>query len=69
MENKKKTLIITGASGFIGTNFIERYKEKYNIVPVDLLKMKQVGHTWGRQFRLWKPRTTHRSAAKSVPCS
>lgn len=40
MENKKKTLMITGASGFIGTNFIERYKEKYNIVPVDLLKMK-----------------------------
>lgn len=40
MENKKKTLMITGASGFIGTNFIERYKAKYNIVPVDLLKMK-----------------------------
>lgn len=32
--------MITGASGFIGTNFIERYKEKYNIVPVDLLKVK-----------------------------
>ena len=40
MENKKKTLMITGALGFIGTNFIERYKEKYNIVPVDLLKIK-----------------------------
>ncbi|MFV0577590.1 MAG: NAD-dependent epimerase/dehydratase family protein [Fusobacterium ulcerans] len=40
MENKKKTLMITGASGFIGTNFIERYKDKYNIVPVDLLKIK-----------------------------
>jgi nucleoside-diphosphate-sugar epimerase len=40
MENKKKTLMITGASGFIGTNFIERYKDKYNIVPVDLLKVK-----------------------------
>lgn len=40
MENKKKTLMVTGASGFIGTNFIERYKEKYNIVSVDLLKVK-----------------------------
>lgn len=40
MENKKKTLMITGASGFIGTNFIERYKDKYNIVLVDLLKIK-----------------------------
>lgn len=40
MENKKKTLMITGASGFIGTNFIERYNDRYNIVPVDLLKIK-----------------------------
>ncbi len=40
MENVKKTLMITGASGFIGTNFIERYKDKYKIVPVDLLKIK-----------------------------
>lgn len=40
MKNKKKTLMITGASGFIGRNFIERYKDKYNIVPVDLLKIK-----------------------------
>lgn len=37
---KKKTLMITGASGFIGSNFIERYKEKYNIIPMDLLKVK-----------------------------
>lgn len=37
---EKKTLMITGASGFIGSNFIERYKDKYNIIPVDLLKVK-----------------------------
>lgn len=37
---KKKTLMITGASGFIGSNFIARYKEKYNIIPMDLLKVK-----------------------------
>lgn len=37
---EKKTLMITGASGFIGSNFIERYKEKYNIISVDLLKEK-----------------------------
>lgn len=37
---KKKTLMITGASGFIGSNFIERYRDKYKIIPMDLLKIK-----------------------------
>lgn len=34
----KKTLMITGASGFIGTNFIEKYKEDFNIIPVCLIE-------------------------------
>ena len=38
MENKKKTLMITGASGFIGTNFIEKYKNKYK-VSSDFIKI------------------------------
>ncbi|WP_240626119.1 NAD-dependent epimerase/dehydratase family protein [Fusobacterium canifelinum] len=33
------TLMITGASGFIGSNFIEKYKDEYNIIPIDLLKI------------------------------
>lgn len=37
---KKITLMITGVSGFIGSNFIEKYKKYYNIIPVDLLKEK-----------------------------
>ncbi|MDR3258877.1 MAG: NAD-dependent epimerase/dehydratase family protein [Fusobacteriaceae bacterium] len=37
MKNGKKTLMVTGASGFIGRNFIKKYKEHYNIVSVDLL--------------------------------
>lgn len=36
----KKNLMITGASGFIGSNFIEKYKEEYNIIPVDLIREK-----------------------------
>lgn len=36
---KKKALMITGASGFIGSSFIEKYKNEYNIIPVDLLKI------------------------------
>ncbi|MGL4998918.1 MAG: NAD-dependent epimerase/dehydratase family protein [Cetobacterium sp.] len=36
----KKTLMITGASGFIGSNFIKRYSREYNIIQVDLLKIK-----------------------------
>jgi len=36
----KKTLMITGASGFIGTNFIEKYKDDFNVIPVCLIENK-----------------------------
>lgn len=36
----KIPLMITGASGFTGSNFVEKYKNEYNIIPVDLLKEK-----------------------------
>ncbi|MDR1834827.1 MAG: NAD-dependent epimerase/dehydratase family protein [Fusobacteriaceae bacterium] len=35
---KKKTILLTGATGYIGRNFIEKYKDSYNIRPVDLRK-------------------------------
>lgn len=34
----KKTVMITGASGFIGTNFVEKYKSDFNIIPVCLIE-------------------------------
>lgn len=34
----KKTLMITGASGFIGSNFIKKYENEYNIIPVCLIE-------------------------------
>lgn len=37
---KKKTLMITGASGFIGSNFIKKYSDEYNIIPVCLIENK-----------------------------
>lgn len=37
---KKKTLMITGASGFIGSNFIKNYENEYNVFPVCLIKNK-----------------------------
>ncbi|MGL4510571.1 NAD-dependent epimerase/dehydratase family protein [Cetobacterium sp.] len=37
---KKKTLMITGASGFVGSNFIKKYENEYNIIPVCLIKNK-----------------------------
>ena len=37
---KKKTLMITGASGFIGSNFIKKYEDEYNIIPVCLIENK-----------------------------
>lgn len=35
MERKKK-IIVTGASGFVGRNFIEKYSDRYDIVPISL---------------------------------
>ncbi|MGL5086871.1 MAG: NAD-dependent epimerase/dehydratase family protein [Clostridium sp.] len=32
----KKNLLITGASGFIGSNFIKKYEDEYNIISVSL---------------------------------
>ncbi|MEG0398421.1 MAG: NAD-dependent epimerase/dehydratase family protein, partial [Cetobacterium sp.] len=37
---KKKTLMITGATGFIGSNFIKRYENEYNIIPICLIENK-----------------------------
>ncbi len=37
---EKKTLMITGASGFIGSNFIKKYGKEYNIIPVCLINNK-----------------------------
>lgn len=37
---EKKTLMITGASGFIGSNFIKKYENEYNIFPVCLIENK-----------------------------
>lgn len=35
MERKKKVMV-TGASGFVGRNFIEKYSNRYDIVPISL---------------------------------
>ncbi len=34
----KKTVMVTGASGFVGSNFLEKYKEEFNIIPVCLIE-------------------------------
>ncbi len=34
----KKTVMVTGASGFVGSNFIEKYKEEFNIISVCLIE-------------------------------
>ena len=39
MERKKK-IIVTGASGFVGRNFIEKYKNLYDIIPISLRTTK-----------------------------
>ena len=37
MLNEKKTLLLTGASGFVGSYFIEKYESKYNIKTFSFL--------------------------------
>ena len=39
MEKKKK-IIVTGASGFVGRNFIEKYSDRYDLVPISLRTTK-----------------------------
>ncbi|MGB6128401.1 MAG: NAD-dependent epimerase/dehydratase family protein, partial [Psychrilyobacter sp.] len=39
MEKKKK-IIVTGASGFVGRNFIGKYSNRYDIVPISLRTTK-----------------------------
>ena len=37
MLNEKKTILLTGASGFVGSYFIKKYKSKYNIKTFSFL--------------------------------
>ncbi|UUV18857.1 NAD-dependent epimerase/dehydratase family protein [Fusobacteria bacterium ZRK30] len=37
---EKKKVIVTGASGFVGRNFIEKYSDRYDIVPISLRTTK-----------------------------
>ncbi len=36
----KKTVLVTGASGFVGTAFCKRYSNEFNLVPVCLIQTK-----------------------------
>ena len=36
----KKTIMVTGASGFVGSNFINKYKNEFHIIPVCLIENK-----------------------------
>ena len=38
----KKTIIITGGAGFIGSNLIEKLKKNFSIVVIDELKKNQI---------------------------
>jgi len=38
MLNYKKTILLTGASGFVGSYFIEKYSSKYNIKTFSFIK-------------------------------
>ena len=42
-ENKLPRIVITGASGFIGRNFVETYKEEYEVLAIARRSQQEVG--------------------------
>lgn len=49
MLDSKKTILVTGSSGFIGRNIVQRFSEKYNIISpshqeLDLLHQDEVNN-------------------------
>ncbi|QNK76811.1 NAD(P)-dependent oxidoreductase [Winogradskyella sp. PAMC22761] len=40
----KKRILITGGSGFIGTNLIEFYKDQYEVLSIDIVKPRNKLH-------------------------
>ena len=50
MQNNNKTILVTGCAGFIGSNFVPYFLEKYpnyNLVNLDLLTYAgDLGNKW-----------------------
>lgn len=40
----KKRILVTGCSGFIGTNIIEFYKDNFEVLNIDCLKPRNNDH-------------------------
>lgn len=40
----KKKILVTGGSGFIGTNLVEFYKEKHEVLNIDIETPKNINH-------------------------
>lgn len=45
MENKKQTILITGAYGFVGTNISNALKDNYNLWALDIEEKKSEAYT------------------------
>jgi nucleoside-diphosphate-sugar epimerase len=51
MSDKKKTILITGAYGFVGTNISNALKDNYNLWALDIEEKKSEAYT---RFFKWK---------------
>ena len=45
----KRRILVTGGSGFIGTNLVEYYKDQYEVLNLDIAKPRNESH-----FTYWK---------------
>ena len=53
---KKDTLLITGSQGFIASNFINRFKDKYNFLQIIRDKKKNIFLKKNKDYHIYKKR-------------
>ena len=65
-NNSLPTVVITGASGFIGRNFIETFKENFNIVAIARRSQQEVGIPRHKNIRWFLADVADRDSVREI---